>query len=68
MSRTYKDSRKFNGEPRPRRISVRAVLRDSPDLHHLSRALIQMVLEQAALEAAAQAQTTSLNRKKASGE
>ncbi len=39
-----------------RRISVRAVRRERPDLSKLSRALIQLALEQAAAEAAAQAQ------------
>lgn len=38
-----------------RRISVRAVRRDPPDLKKLSRALIALALEQAQAEADAQA-------------
>lgn len=38
-----------------RRIAVRAVRRDPPDLKKLSRALIQLALEQAQAEADAQA-------------
>ena len=53
MSRTYKDSRKVTGHGRERRISVRAVRRDPPDLRKLSRAVIQLAMEQAAAEAAA---------------
>jgi hypothetical protein len=40
-----------------RRITVRALRRDRPDLPKLSRALIALAMEQAAAEAAAQAQT-----------
>lgn len=38
-----------------RRISVRAIRRDPPDLQKLSRALIALALEQAQAEADAQA-------------
>lgn len=55
MSRTYKDSPK--GGSRQRHISVRAVRRNPPDLQKLSRALIQLAMEEAAAEAAAEAQT-----------
>jgi hypothetical protein len=40
---------------RERHISVRAVRRNPPDLRKLSRAVIQLAMEQAAAEAAAQA-------------
>ncbi len=51
MSRTYKDSGKY--KPKERRISVRAIRRDPPDLRKLSRALIELAMA----EAAAQAET-----------
>lgn len=44
------------GPGRQRRISVRAVRRNPPDLRRLSRALIQMAMAQAEAEAAAQAE------------
>jgi hypothetical protein len=53
MSRTHKDAPHRKG--RQRNISVRAVRRDPPDLRKLSRALIQLAMEQAAAEAAAEA-------------
>jgi hypothetical protein len=53
---SYGKKRSRRGGGRQRRISVRAVRRESPDLRKLSRALIQLALEQAAAEAAAQAQ------------
>jgi hypothetical protein len=53
MSRTYKDSQGNKGAGRDRRLSVRAVRRDPPDLRKLSQALIQLALAQAADEAAA---------------
>ncbi len=65
MSRTYKDSRKVTGHGRERRISVRAVRRDPPDLRKLSRALIQLAMEQAAAEAAAAADDTKPSNTKA---
>jgi hypothetical protein len=52
MSRTYKDSQRKGGG-RERRISVRAVRRNPPDLRKLSRAVIALAMEQAAAEAAA---------------
>jgi hypothetical protein len=51
MSRTRKDSTK--GGQRDRHISVRGVHRDPPDLHKLSRALIQLAMAQAEAEAEA---------------
>ena len=45
-------SNKSNG----RRISVRAVRRDTPDLKKLSRALIALAMAQAQAEAEAQAE------------
>ena len=44
------------GQRRDRRLSVRGVRRESPDLRKFSRAVIQLAMEQAAAEAAAQAQ------------
>lgn len=50
-------NRKTNrGRDRQRNISVRAVRRNPPDLRKLSRAVIQLAMEQAAAEAAAQAE------------
>jgi hypothetical protein len=54
MSRTRRQGPK--GGKRNRHISVRAVRRAQPDLHKLSRALIELAMEQAAAEAAAKAQ------------
>ncbi len=54
MSRTHRHGP--TGGKRNRHISVRAVRRQQPDLHKLSRALIELALEQAAAEAAAKAQ------------
>ncbi|RBY76891.1 hypothetical protein DQ239_11880 [Blastococcus sp. TF02-09] len=51
--------RQSKGGKRIRRISVRAVCREQPDLHKLSRALIRLAMEQAAAEAAAKAQAES---------
>jgi len=48
-----------------RRIRVRAVRRNPPDLKKLSRALIQLALEQAQAEADAQADNE--RRKKSGG-
>lgn len=48
-----------------RHIRVRAVRRDPPDLKKLSRALIQLALEQAQAEADAQAEDE--RRKKSGG-
>jgi hypothetical protein len=54
MSRTHRHGP--TGGKRNRHISVRAVRRAQPDLHKLSRALIELAMEQAAAEAAAKAQ------------
>ncbi len=52
-----KQTRKVNSRGgRQRRISVRSVRKSPPDIRHLSRALMQYALEQAAAEAAAQAE------------
>lgn len=45
-----------SGGGRQRRISVRAVRRDPPDLRKLSRALIQLAMAQADAEAQAAAE------------
>lgn len=44
------------GKGRQRNISVRAVRRDPPDLRRLGRAVLQLAIEQAAAEAAAEAE------------
>ena len=51
MSRTYKDSPQSRRQPR--RISVRAVRRDPPDLRAMRRALVEQALAAAAAEAEA---------------
>lgn len=56
MTRTYKASRSGKGKARERKLSVRAVRRDPPDLRKLSRALIELAMAQAADEAAAKQQ------------
>lgn len=53
MSRTHKDA-PHRKQQRQRHISVRAVRRDPPDVRKLSRALLQMAMEEAAAEAAAE--------------
>ena len=59
MSKTYKDrpdNRPKNGRggrARQRHISVRAVLRERPDVQRLSRAVISLALSQAETEAQA---------------
>ncbi len=52
-------NRKGKEGGRQRRISVRAVRREQPDLRKLSRALIQLAIAQVAAEAAAQAERQS---------
>jgi hypothetical protein len=54
MSRTHRYGP--TGGKHSRHISVRAVRRQQPDLHKLSRALIELTMEQAAAEAAAKTQ------------
>jgi hypothetical protein len=60
MSRTHKDSPKYrqaqkqNGKGQPRKIRVRAVRRDEPDLRKLGRALIQLASAQSEADAQAQ--------------
>ncbi len=51
MSRTYKDNPRKKGSRKERKLSVRAVRRNPPDLRKLTHALIQLALEQAADEA-----------------
>ena len=53
MSRTYKDSPK--GQRQPKRVSVRAVRREQPDLHNLRRAILTEAMAEAAAEAEAAA-------------
>ena len=54
MSNTHR--RRSKGGKANHRISVRALHREQPDLHKLSRALIKLAMEQAATEAAAEQQ------------
>lgn len=58
MSRTHKDSRKY--QPKERHISVRAIRRDPPDLHKLGRAIVAVALAQAEADAAAADRTTAV--------
>ena len=57
MSRTRRKHDKGHGHLR--RISVRAVRRNPPDVKKLSRALIQLAIAEAAADAAAQAEHES---------
>lgn len=57
VSRTWKDSGKRDAGQR--RISVRAVRRNPPDMRRLSRALIELAMAQAQAEAEAQDQAES---------
>ena len=52
MSRTRKDGPRASR--RDRNLSVRSVRRTSPDLKKMSRAIIRIAMEQAAVEKAAQ--------------
>jgi hypothetical protein len=47
---------------RNRQLSARGVRLDAPDLHRMSRALVQVALEQAAAEAAAESQHNATKR------
>lgn len=66
MSRTYKDSPQ--PDRRQRRVSVRGVRRKPADVRKLGRALIQLAMEEAAAEAAAQAQLHPGDQRDASNE
>lgn len=61
MTKTFKDSSKRKperaGSGRQRRISVRAIRRDPPDLRKLSRALIELAMAEARAEAEGRATT-----------
>jgi hypothetical protein len=48
-----RDSRRPKGRGRDRRISVRSIQRDQPDVRKLARAVIQLALAQAEAEAQA---------------
>jgi hypothetical protein len=54
MSKTNRKRNDYKG--RQRRISVRAVRRESPDLRRLGRAIVSLALLEAEAEAAAQRQ------------
>jgi hypothetical protein len=54
-----------SGKSSGRRIRVRAVRRDPPDLRKLSRALIELAMAQAKAEAEAQAEHEASSRKRA---
>lgn len=58
---TRRKSRREGGDS-PRRIAVRGVRREPPDLRRLSRALIQLALQQAAAEAAAEQQAADATK------
>lgn len=55
-------NRNTRGSRGQRRISVRGVRREQPDLRKLSRALIALAMEQAAAEAAAELQAKQDDR------
>lgn len=52
------------GSPRERRISVRAVRRDPPDLKKLSQALIALAVAQAEAEARAEHETDQKDKRR----
>ena len=54
MSKTNRKRNDYHG--RQRRISVRAVRRESPDIRRLGRAIVALALAEAEAEAAAQRQ------------
>jgi hypothetical protein len=54
MSKTNRKRNQYSG--RQRRISVRAVRRESPDIRRLGRAIVALALAEAEAEAAAQRQ------------
>jgi hypothetical protein len=63
MSKTGRTNRRrgTRGQPKAeRQISVRSVRRDPPDLRKLSRAVIAMALRDAELEAAAGAESSTV--------
>lgn len=51
-----RDARRPKGRGRDRRISVRSVQRDEPDVRKLARAVIQLALAQAEAETQARAE------------
>jgi hypothetical protein len=55
-------SKKNDKNRRNRRLAARGVRRSSPDLHRLSRAVIQLAIQQAADEAAAEAEERERRR------
>ena len=52
---------------RGRQVRIRAVRRDPPDLHKLSRALIMLAMAQAEAEAEAEHETASDEQREATG-
>lgn len=56
MPRNNRSRNKQQLPKRERRISVRAVQRDQPDVRKLARAVIALAMAQAEVEAAAQAE------------
>ena len=57
-----RDSRRPKGRGQERRITVRSVHRDEPDLRKLARAVIQLAVAQVEAEAQAQAQAQAAKR------
>jgi hypothetical protein len=51
-----------------RRISIRSIRKNPPDLHKLGRALIALAMAQAEAEAQVQAEDAKTDRKTAKGE
>ena len=62
MSKTNRKRNDYKG--RQRRISVRAIRRESPDLRRLGRAIVSLALLEAEAEAAAQRQAEAEREKK----
>ena len=62
MSKTNRKRNDYRG--RQRRISVRAIRRESPDLRRLGRAIVNLALLEAEAEAAAQRQAEAEREKK----
>lgn len=61
MPRNNRSRNRQQQPKRERRISVRAVQRDRPDVHKLARAVIALAMAQAEAEAAAQAEAAGRN-------
>lgn len=68
MPRNNRSRNKTQQPKRERRISVRAIQRDQPDVRKLARAVIALAMAQAEAEAAAQAEAVGRQEPAASEE